>query len=181
MHHALRAAGRASVAIVPGARSSSRRTTATCPGSISSTPPAEVPRDPGVVVTFDCGALGRLGDLTPVAEQADELVVVDHHVSNERYGTINVIDPRAAASGVVVRDLVRELGLPITREVAFCLYVALVCDTGRFQYETTTPQVFALAGELVEFDLPDRPDEPHALRGALLRLPRRSWARRWPR
>ncbi len=153
LHHALRAAGRASIAsfpepfvVAPHYRD--------LPGLDLLTPPREVPADSPVVVTFDCGALGRLGSLRPVAEQASELVVVDHHVSNERYGTINVIDPKAAASGVVVRDLLDVLGLPLTREVAFCLYVALVCDTGRFQYETTTPEVFALAGELVRFDLP---------------------------
>ena len=95
------------------------------------------------MITFDCGALGRLGNLRAIGEQAHELIVVDHHVSNERYGTINVIDPHAAASGVVVRDLIRVLDLPMTRESAFCLYTALVCDTGRFQYETTTSGVFA--------------------------------------
>ena len=75
--------------------------------------------------------------------------MVDHHVSNDRYGTINVIDPNAAASGVLVRRLIDRLGLPLNDAAAVCLYAALVCDTGRFQYETTCPDVFALAGELV--------------------------------
>jgi len=153
MHHALRAAGRTSIAsfpepfvIAPHYRE--------LPGLELLTPTSELGGDHRVVVTFDCGALGRLGDLRGIAEDAQELIVVDHHVSNERYGSINVIDPHAAASGVVVRDLIRVLGLPMTRESAFCLYTALVCDTGRFQYETTTPEVFALAGELVEWELP---------------------------
>jgi len=153
MHHALRTAGRTSIAsfpppftIAPHYRD--------LPGLDLITPPETLAAETDLVVTFDCGAIGRLGALGPIAEAAHELIVVDHHVSNERYGTINVIDPHAAASGVVVRELIRKLELPITREVAFCLYVALVCDTGRFQYETTTPEVFALAGELLEFDLP---------------------------
>jgi len=153
MHHALRAAGRRSIAsfpepfvIAPHYRE--------LPGLDLITPPSELDREHPVVVTFDCGALGRLGNLRGIAEGAQELLVVDHHVSNERYGSINVIDPHAAASGVGVRDLLRVLGLPMTRESAFCLYTALVCDTGRFQYETTTPEVFALAGELVEWELP---------------------------
>jgi bifunctional oligoribonuclease and PAP phosphatase NrnA len=153
MHHALRAAARTSIAsfpepfvIAPHYRE--------LPGLDLLRPPSELGGDHPVVVTFDCGALGRLGNLRGIAEDAQELIVVDHHVSNERYGSINVIDPHAAASGVVVRDLIRVLGLPMTRESAFCLYTALVCDTGRFQYETTTPEVFALAGELVEWELP---------------------------
>ena len=124
------------------------------PGLDLITRPADLPAELGVVVTFDCGALGRLGNLRPLAESVDELIVVDHHVSNERYGTINVIDPHAAASGVVVRTLIDRLGLKLTHEVAFCLYTALVCDTGRFQYESTTSGVFNLAAELLAFDLP---------------------------
>ncbi len=153
LHHALLAAGRSSVAsfpdpfvIAPHYRD--------LPGLELITRPADVPDHNALVVTFDCGALGRLANLREKAEAADELIVVDHHVSNERYGTINVIDPHAAASGVVVRDLIRAMNLPLTREVAFCLYTALVCDTGRFQYESTTSGVFNLAAELLEFDLP---------------------------
>ena len=124
------------------------------PGLDLLTSPDEFPREPDVMVTFDCGSLGRLGDLEPAAKAARELVVLDHHVSNTRYGTINVIDPAAAASGVLVRRLVLELGLPLTNDAAVALYAALVCDTGRFQYETTTPSVFDLARELVTFDVP---------------------------
>lgn len=153
LHHALIAAGRSSVAtfpepfvIAPHYRD--------LPGLDLITRPADLPADLGVVVTFDCGSLGRLGNLRPLAETADELIVIDHHVSNERYGSINVIDPKAAASGVVVRSLIERLGFSLTRDVAFCLYTALVCDTGRFQYESTTSGVFDLAAELLAFDIP---------------------------
>jgi phosphoesterase RecJ-like protein len=124
------------------------------PGLDLLTHPAEFPSEPDVMVTFDCGSLGRLGELETPAKAARELIVLDHHVSNTRYGTINVIDPSAAASGVLVRRLVHRLGLPLTNEAAVALYAALVCDTGRFQYETTTPSVFELACELVTFDVP---------------------------
>ena len=81
-------------------RSPWRRTTASSPASTCSPDPADFPAEPDVMVTFDCGSLGRLGDLEPAAKAARELIVLDHHVSNTRYGTINVIDPTAAASGV---------------------------------------------------------------------------------
>ncbi|HEY5170447.1 MAG TPA: DHH family phosphoesterase, partial [Acidimicrobiia bacterium] len=79
------------------------------PGLELLTPPDRFPREPQVMVTFDSGSLARLGDLEPSAKAAGELVVIDHHVSNERYGTINVIDPDAAASGVLVRRLIGRL------------------------------------------------------------------------
>ncbi len=153
LHHVLRAAGIASVAsfsepfvVAPHYRE--------LPGLELLTPPDRFPREPGVMVTFDSGSLARLGDLERWAKAADELIVIDHHISNQRYGTINVIDPDAAASGVLVRRLIDRLGLPLTRDAAVCLYAALVCDTGRFQYQSTTSAVFELARELSCFDLP---------------------------
>ncbi len=124
------------------------------PGLGLMTRPEDFPPEPEVMVTFDCGSLGRLGDLEPAAKAAHELVVIDHHISNDRYGTINLIDPEAAASGSLVHRLIRALGLPLNRDAAVCLYAALVCDTGRFQYDTTTPAVFGMARELVQHDVP---------------------------
>jgi phosphoesterase RecJ-like protein len=124
------------------------------PGLALLTKPEDFPEHPDVMVTFDCGSLGRLGDLQPAALAARELVVIDHHISNDRYGTINVIEPDAAASGWVVHRLVDTLRLPLDRDAAVCLYAAIVCDTGRFQYDTTTPEVFDLARRLTEFDVP---------------------------
>ena len=124
------------------------------PGLDQLAKPEDFPVAPDVMVTFDCGSLARLADLVPSASAAGTLIVIDHHISNECYGTINVVEPEAAASGWVVQQLIDELGLPLTRDAAVCLYAALVCDTGRFQYETTTPAVFDLARRLTEFDVP---------------------------
>jgi phosphoesterase RecJ-like protein len=153
LHHTLRAAGIASVAsfpepflVAPHYRE--------LPGLDLLIPPDRFPREPSVMVTFDSGSLSRLGDLEGPAKSATELIVIDHHVSNQRYGTINVIDPESAASGVLVRRLIDRLGMPLTRDAAVCLYAALVCDTGRFQYESTTSEVFELAGELAAFEVP---------------------------
>jgi phosphoesterase RecJ-like protein len=116
--------------------------------------PEDFPSHPDLMVTFDCGSLARLGDLEPAATSARELIVIDHHISNDRYGTVNVIEPTAAASGWVVQRLIDTLELPLCRDAAVCLYAAIVCDTGRFQYDTTTPAVFDLARRLTEFDVP---------------------------
>ncbi len=124
------------------------------PGLDLLTPPERFPEEPAVMVTFDCGSLGRLGDLGSAAKSAEQLIVLDHHISNDRYGTINVIDVDAAATAVVVRELATALGWDLTRDAAMCLYTGLVTDTGRFQYQSTTPAVFGLAQELAHFDLP---------------------------
>ncbi len=127
------------------------------PGLEMATKPADFPVQPDVMVTFDCGSLQRLCELGPIAKRtaaAGGLVVLDHHVTNDRYGSINAVDPDAAATAVVVRRLAALLDWPLTREAAICLYTGPVTDTGRFQYSNTTPEVFALAHELSTFDLP---------------------------
>ena len=153
MFHALRGAGRDAIAsfappfvIAPHYR--------LLPGLDLLTKPDDFPAVPDVMITFDAGSMSRLGALAANAQRARELVVVDHHISNDRFGTINVIQPHAAASGAVTVELLDRLGIALTRDAAVCLYAALVCDTGRFQYETTTPQTFDLARRLTTFDVP---------------------------
>jgi phosphoesterase RecJ-like protein len=124
------------------------------PGLDGLTHPAEFPQEPKVMVTFDCGSLGRLGDLAAPAKAAGQLIVLDHHATNDHYGSVNVVDADAAATAVVVRRLMDRLGWPLTRDAAVCLYTGIVSDTGRFQYSNTTPEVFAIAQELASFDLP---------------------------
>ncbi|MGZ6969700.1 MAG: DHH family phosphoesterase [Acidimicrobiia bacterium] len=153
LHHVLLAAGKPSLASFPKPFRVATHYR-DLPGLDLLSPPEEFPAHPALMATFDCGSLDRLGGLRPSAEAADELVVVDHHISNDRYGTINVIDPAAAASGVLVRRLIDRLGFELNDDAAVCLYTALICDTGRFQYESTDSGVFELAGELVGYEVP---------------------------
>jgi bifunctional oligoribonuclease and PAP phosphatase NrnA len=153
MLHVLRGAGIKAVASFPSPFQTAPHYR-DLPGLELLSDPADFPTDASVMVTFDCGSISRLGDLEPAAKGARELIVIDHHISNDRYGSINLIEPTAAASGVVVQRLVDAMGLPLCRDAAVCLYAALICDTGRFQYETTTTEVFDLARRLTEFEIP---------------------------
>ncbi|HEY4607247.1 MAG TPA: bifunctional oligoribonuclease/PAP phosphatase NrnA [Acidimicrobiia bacterium] len=120
-------------------------------------PPDDFPEAPPLMVVFDAGSADRLAELGSPAGKAGVLIVVDHHVTNEGFGDIGLIDPRAAASGVLVADLLERLGWPLTPEIATCLHTALVTDTGRFQYANTTPATLRLAADLVEAGA--RPEE----------------------
>jgi phosphoesterase RecJ-like protein len=153
LHHVLRAGGRDSVAAFAGVQVTGPHYRE-LPGLDLLSDPLRYPAEPEVMVTLDCGSMGRLGDLAINAKAAKELVVVDHHVSNTHFGSIHLVDPTAAASAVVVARLIDHLGLPLNRDAAVCLYAGLVCDTGRFQYESTTTEAFDLARRLLEFDVP---------------------------
>lgn len=124
------------------------------PGLELALKPIDFPSAPRVMVAVDCASPERLGSLRSSAVAAGELIVIDHHSTNPGFGTINLVDTKAAASAVVVRRLLEVLDWPLDQEAAIGLYTGLVCDTGRFQYDNTTPAVFALAQELASHDLP---------------------------
>lgn len=124
------------------------------PGLDLASSPAAFPPRPEVMVTFDCSSLRRLGELAGPAQAAGELVVLDHHADNARFGSINVVDTAAASTTTVVRRLAGELGWVLDHDVALDLYVGLLTDTGRFQYPNTTSDVFVLAEELAGHGLP---------------------------
>jgi phosphoesterase RecJ-like protein len=112
-------------------------------------PPGEFPVAPPLFVTFDTGSADRLGSLADRVDAAQCCLVVDHHASNTRYGGLHLIDVSAAATAVLVADLVDRLGVPLTQEIAAPLYTGLVTDTGSFKYSATTPAVHDLASRLL--------------------------------
>jgi phosphoesterase RecJ-like protein len=102
-----------------------------------------------VLVAVDCAKAERIGDPQAIG-RAPVVVNIDHHHDNTRFGDVNLVVPDASSTGEVLRDVVAELELPVTPGLAEPLYIALVTDTGRFQYTNTTPKALRLAAELVE-------------------------------
>lgn len=111
--------------------------------------PPNFPTDPPVLVALDTGSLDRLGCLAEVVPAAGAVLVIDHHASNGGFGTVGLIDPLAAATAVLVEELIRRLGAKLTADVAACLYTGLTTDTGSFKYASTTPAVHELAARLL--------------------------------
>ena len=105
---------------------------------------------PQTLLAFDCGSADRLGSLAHLVDEVESLVVVDHHVSNTGFGTLNVIDPEAAATTELVLGLLQELEWPVDEVVATCLLVGLTTDSGRFQYSSTSARTHRVAAELIE-------------------------------
>ena len=103
-----------------------------------------------VVLALDCANESRIGPSSELLERAPLVINVDHHHDNSRFGAISLIVADASSSAEIVSDLLRELDVALTPEIAQALYVALVTDTGRFQYTNTTPKALRLAADLVE-------------------------------
>ena len=103
-----------------------------------------------VLIAVDCANETRIGPDPEPLEGAPLVLDIDHHHDNTRFGNVNLIVPNASSTGEVLRDVFAELGVELTPEIAEALYIALVTDTGRFQYSNTTPKALRLAAELVE-------------------------------
>lgn len=112
-------------------------------------PPDAVPQRPELLITFDTGALDRLGELGSLVKQAGSVVVIDHHVTNEGFGDVALIEPHVSSTAELTLEIIRRLGWPITPEIALCLLTGIVTDTGRFQYSNTGPRTLLAAAQLV--------------------------------
>ncbi|HXI22493.1 MAG TPA: DHH family phosphoesterase, partial [Pyrinomonadaceae bacterium] len=98
------------------------------------------------VFIIECSDLDR-----PGLEDLDQQFVVniDHHSTTELFGGVNWIDSTAAACGEMVYNLCKATGVRVTKEIAECVYTALLTDTGSFHYSNTTERTFKIASELV--------------------------------
>src|SRR5215211_883975 len=112
----------------------------------------DVPGDAAdrTLVAVDCANESRLGPDPEILMNAGFVLNVDHHHDNTRFGNVNVIVPHASSTGEVLADLFELLGVEITPDIAEALYIALVTDTGRFQYTNTSPKALRLAAFLIE-------------------------------
>src|SRR6266550_1687016 len=102
-----------------------------------------------VLLAVDCANESRIAD-PEVLGRVPLSINIDHHHDNTRFGRTNLIVADASSTGEVLRDVFRELDVKLTPDIAEALYIALVTDTGRFQYTNTTPKALRLAAELVE-------------------------------
>jgi phosphoesterase RecJ-like protein len=111
-------------------------------------PPADAAER--VLLALDCAKESRLGSDEHLIHGSRLTVNIDHHHDNTCFGDVNLIVAEASSTGEIMRDVFGELGVRITPEISEPLYIALVTDTGRFQYTNTTPRALRLAAELVE-------------------------------
>ena len=119
------------------------------PGADQLVHPETVPEQVDVFVSLDAASTGRLGRLAGLLDSAGRSVVVDHHASNPGFGGVRVVDPQAAATVVLVADLLTGLEVELDQQLATCLYAGLAADTGSFRFGNTSPGTHELAARLL--------------------------------
>jgi bifunctional oligoribonuclease and PAP phosphatase NrnA len=110
--------------------------------------PDAIRRDVDLVVTVDVPSVKRLGALSDLAVAADEVLVIDHHASNDMFGTANFVDVTADSTTMMIADILDTWGKPIDSEVAHCIYAGLTTDTGSFRWASA--RALRLAARLVD-------------------------------
>lgn len=117
----------------------------------SDTVEAHIPdRDFDVAFVLDIGELCRAGDEFCGFGRIGKTINLDHHLACENFGTLNLVDPTAAATGVLVYRIASALEYVFDLETALCLYVSIITDTGSFRYSNANREAFTIAGEMIE-------------------------------
>lgn len=102
-----------------------------------------------VAVVLDCGSPERTGRVAPELRKCPLLVNIDHHRTNGDRGELSLVDPDAAATGLLIHRVLSAMGYDIGLDVATNIYVAILTDTGSFHYGSSSPEAFEVAGEMV--------------------------------
>ncbi|SHE63448.1 DHH family phosphoesterase [Clostridium fallax] len=103
------------------------------------------------VIVLDCGNWERIS--ADLKDFKGDIINIDHHISNDKYGKYNYIDCNAAATAEIVYDLIECLEVKCTEDMAKCMYVSLVTDTGSFRHSNTTEKTHFIAGKLIGLGL----------------------------
>lgn len=106
-------------------------------------------RDFDVCFVLDVGEFRRAGEALAGFTRIGEFINIDHHLLCDRFGTINMIDAEAAATGVLIYRIIKGAGHDPDYDTALCIYVAVITDTGSFRYSNANKEAFMVAGDMV--------------------------------
>lgn len=120
------------------------------PGAQELVRAADYEGTPDLFFCVDLSATNRLAEAESICLRAARKAVIDHHPANEVFWDAGVVRSSAAAAGVIIAEFVEYLGIDIDKDIAECLFCAIVTDTGRFQYQNADSEAFAVASKLVE-------------------------------
>jgi len=112
-----------------------------------------ISREYDLVITVDVAAIDRIIDSQILFEKAKFTVNIDHHRTNNEYGDLAIVEPKASSAGEVVYKMLKALDWQIDLDIATCIYTAILTDTGGFRFENTSHKVFEIASELTKLGI----------------------------
>ena len=117
---------------------------------------------PDVLFVLDTAGWNQIKKIKPVQFNKQTIINIDHHIDNKRFGDINWVDPKASAVGEQIYGLLKRLPVILTKDIAKCLYTAIITDTGSFQYANTTAATHKIISHLLTLGI-----YPHLISGQI--------------
>jgi len=105
---------------------------------------------PDLIFVLECPSLDRLGEVKKILPVESQIVNIDHHPDNERFGAINYVDLKASAVGEMIYSLLKAYDFPINSTMANQIYASILTDTGRFRYSNTSARCLSICAELIK-------------------------------
>lgn len=102
---------------------------------------------------LDCGDVNRLGSSKSILKKSKIIVNIDHHISNTKFGNINIIDVNASSTCEIIYSVIEDMGLFADKEIATCLYTGIVTDSGNFIYDNATSKTHLIAASLIDTNI----------------------------
>lgn len=102
---------------------------------------------------LDCGNTARLGHSIEVMEKSNVVINIDHHISNTRFGDINIVDINSSSTCEMIYSIINDLGLIIDPQIATCIYMGIVTDSGNFMYDNVTVKTHLIVAELMRTNI----------------------------
>ena len=103
-----------------------------------------------LAIAIDTATIKMLNGWSNYFETAKVKVVIDHHGTNTMYGDINFVNPDAPAAAQVLIHIIEYFGIDIDKDIGTCILTGIITDTGGFQYQSTTPETFEFASQLLK-------------------------------
>ena len=107
-----------------------------------------------LAISLDNSDLKRLGDRADIYISAEKKINIDHHTTNSMEADSLWIDQNASATGEMVYKLIKAMGIPINKDIAACIYTAIITDTGGFRYSNTTPESHIISAVMIKHGIP---------------------------
>jgi len=107
--------------------------------------------DYDVAIVLDCGDFSRIGGVKDFIIKGKPLVNIDHHITNDHFGSVNVIIPKASSTCEMLFDYLKAVKFSLNKNLAILLYAGIMTDTGSFRYENTSAHCHEVAQELMTF------------------------------
>ena len=100
-------------------------------------------------VILDCGDLQRIGKASSAVDLIPVTITIDHHITNTGFGNLQLVDTAACATAEIVYRVIKELAVPLTREIATSIYTGILTDTGSFRFSNTNRTAFSICEEMI--------------------------------